>query len=164
MEFFSLLALILLTLAGYSSGNVLAALGRKALPAIIDLPVTLTLWVSVLVARLQLGRGTGILFGFGLGLAVGLLFGALRRRQYELETTAPESGFRTQWWSFNNRLGEFQSRLFLAWFYFIIVTPFGLITRFTSDRLHLRPPRAASLWLERPAAERPDEARARRQF
>ncbi|MBI3159787.1 MAG: hypothetical protein HYZ26_09345 [Chloroflexi bacterium] len=168
MEFVSLLFLILLTLAGYSSGNVLGAPGRKAVPAFIDLPITLAMWTAALAARPQLGRGLGILFGFGLGLALGLLLGALRRGRLEVDKNAPAAGFRAgwraQWRAFNARLGEFQSRIFLTWFYFLLVTPFGLLTRFTSDRLHLRPPKAASMWLERPPAERPDEARARRQF
>jgi hypothetical protein len=159
MEFISLLALVLLALAGYSSGNVLAAPGRKAVPAFLDLPLSLGLWAAALYARPALGRGYGILFGFGLGLALGLLMGALRRGGFEVERN-PTRG----WRAFNARLGEFQSRIFLAWFYFLLVTPFGLLTRLTSDRLHLRPPRAASLWQERAETPRPDPARARRQF
>lgn len=159
MEFISLLALILLTLAGYSSGYVLATPGRKAVPAVPDLLVTFALWAAALTARPALGRGWGILFGFGLGLLFGLLLGAVRRRQFAAEKQASRG-----WQGFNLRLGEFQSRIFLTWFYFIFVTPFGFITRLTSDRLQLRPPQTSSLWLERPPAKKPDAARARRQF
>jgi hypothetical protein len=54
-----------------------------------------------------------------------------------------------RWLAFNQRLGDFQSRLFLAWFYFLLVTPFALILIATSDRLHRKPPESASMWLAR---------------
>lgn len=54
------------------------------------------------------------------------------------------------WWkSLAQEIGDFQARVILTVFYFLVITPFGLAVHFLSDRLRLRPSDAASYWLER---------------
>lgn len=54
------------------------------------------------------------------------------------------------WWKpLAQTIGDFQARVILTVFYFLVATPFGLGVRFFSDRLRLRPPDATSYWLER---------------
>jgi hypothetical protein len=60
-------------------------------------------------------------------------------------------------------IGNFQARLLLSVFYFIIVPPFAMIVKTWKDPLALRPPRGPSFWVERPEREDP-EVSARRQF
>jgi hypothetical protein len=162
----SLLALILLTLFGYSAGTILITTGRKAAPALWDLPVLLLLWAAALALRAEYGRGLAILLGIALGLLVGLTLGTLRRAAFQTprHPAPPPVGLWPRWLAFNQRLGDFQSRLFLAWFYFLLVTPFALILIATSDRLHRKPPESASMWLARAQAANPDLTAARRQF
>jgi hypothetical protein len=60
-------------------------------------------------------------------------------------------------------IGNFQARVLLTAFYFLIVPPFALIVKIFKDPLGLRPPAGESLWLERPAPE-PAAESGRRQF
>ncbi len=45
---------------------------------------------------------------------------------------------RENWKSFSSALGNYQSRLLLGVFYFLVVTPFGVAIRMLGDPLHLR--------------------------
>lgn len=58
-------------------------------------------------------------------------------------------------------IGNFQARVLLTLFYFVIVPPFALIVKLAKDPLGLRPPRGASFWGTRPET---DPGAARRQF
>lgn len=44
----------------------------------------------------------------------------------------------SQWLTLARKIGQFQSRIILTLFYFIIVAPFGLAVRLFSDPLHTR--------------------------
>ncbi|MBN1937814.1 MAG: hypothetical protein JW934_24360 [Anaerolineae bacterium] len=46
-------------------------------------------------------------------------------------------------------MGNFQGRVLLAFFYFGIVTPFGLLVRLFADPLHLKSRKKLSFWLDR---------------
>jgi hypothetical protein len=59
--------------------------------------------------------------------------------------------------------GDFQARLLLTVFYFTVATPFGLLTRLSSDPLHRRHLPATSGWLKR-QRQGTDLPAARRQF
>ena len=50
-------------------------------------------------------------------------------------------------------MGEFQSRILLIYFYFLVVTPFGLVTRLLSDPLRARVRKQSSFWVERAFAD-----------
>jgi hypothetical protein len=60
-------------------------------------------------------------------------------------------------------IGDFQARIILTLFYFIFVTPFGVVVRFLSDPLQLKRVSNASLWKVRQPLE-PNLDDARRQY
>ncbi len=61
-------------------------------------------------------------------------------------------------------IGDFQSRFLLTVFYFTVLAPFGLVTRFSRDPLRLRRRRtSATAWTARPAGDTTLEG-IRRQF
>jgi hypothetical protein len=160
MEFLHGLALVLLTLVGYSSGCVLGGRDRKIRPGLLDIFIVLLLWTAALVSRGGMGRWLAVLVWFLAGMAVGALFIALRRNRWpaaEVTVTPPVFGnlLRQAWerWkAFAAEMGEFQSRILLIMFYFVVVTPFGLATRLFSDPLRSRAKSQSSFWVDRPAA------------
>ncbi len=60
-------------------------------------------------------------------------------------------------------IGNFQARVLLSLFYFVVVPPFALIVKLGKDPLRLRLAAGATAWTERPAAAPPSET-ARRQY
>jgi hypothetical protein len=44
-----------------------------------------------------------------------------------------------RWRRFGRRMGDFQARLILTVFYFVVVAPFALVVRFAADPLSLKP-------------------------
>ena len=68
-----------------------------------------------------------------------------------------------RWKAIAHVIGNFQARLLLTVFYFVVVPPFALIVKALKDPLALRLPRGPSFWVERPDRE-DSEASARRQF
>ncbi len=67
-----------------------------------------------------------------------------------------------RWKVIASLIGNFQARLILLIFYFMIVPPFALIVKLLKDPLMLRSPSGKSLWVEGPAADSSLQA-ARRQ-
>jgi len=47
------------------------------------------------------------------------------------------------------RMGSFQSRMVLSLFFFIITTPFSLITKIFADPLKLKEKKIGSLWVSK---------------
>ena len=143
MEIISGIALILLTLVGYSGGSVLAGKGRVVAPGLFDVLVTIFLWAGALTTRDGLGRWTAVFVWVLVAGLVGALITALKRSRLEPEPAkAPDyaSGplprrLWESWKAFAARIGDYQGRMLLIWFYFLVVTPFGLITRLFSDPL-----------------------------
>ena len=66
-----------------------------------------------------------------------------------------------RWLVIAHVIGNFQARVLLTVFYFVIVPPFALIVKVAKDPLGMREPRTKSFWTPRPDA---DPASARRQF
>jgi hypothetical protein len=66
------------------------------------------------------------------------------------------------WKSFGRKLGDFQARLILSLFYFIIVAPFSLLIR-VSDPLSLKPGTARG-WVVRSDPKETALERASQQF
>ncbi len=172
MEFLAILTLILLTLAGYSAGAVLAAKYRWPAPTPVDLLVIVGLWVLALLSQSSLGRWAAIGAWLLVAIAVSFVMAVAHR------DPAPSKAKRTLkpeahrillarswdgWRKFARQLGNYQGRVVLAFFYFIILTPFGLLTRVFSDPLQIKSKTGTSLWAERPA-EAPGLDAARRQF
>ena len=177
MGFVSGLMLVLLTLVGYSSGCVLAGRGYKIAPGLRDLAVTLLLWIGALASRDVLSKWWAILVWLVVGGVTGALMVISQRSKLALtKTKYPNLGLSQpetegkflsrlwqRWKAFAAELGDFQGRILLAWFYFVIVTPFGLLVRLSSDPLNLRIEQKTTGWVSRPAGN-PDLDNARRQF
>ena len=167
MEILSSIALILLTMVGYSSGVTLAGRGRHVLPSVWDLLCLILVWWAAFLLRTLLdSRLLGLLAGLLLGIAVGGLFTAVRLTitkeapiipESELPAHARETAVAPEasvwrklwqrWTAFATRMGGVQGRLFMGYFYFIIVTLFGLGMRSFSDPLHSKRPYNQSGWL-----------------
>jgi hypothetical protein len=165
MNFLSALALILLTLVGYSSGRVLARYKYKVAPGLLDILLAAILWIGALWTRGGVGKGWAILIWLLIGGVVGMLVSILLRDGQAVQRPAPVSTrllgrVWEAWKAFTQVMGDFQGRMLLIWFYFIIVTPFGLLVRLASDPLKLRVGRNSSFWQELPTPQTNiDEAR-----
>ncbi len=166
MGLLSAIALILLTMVGYSSGVTLAGRGRNVLPSIWDLLLLVATWWGAFQLRALLdSRLWGLLAGLLLGLVMGAVFTAVRltvsreaplipeselpEHARERHVNAPRSLPRRLWdrWNaFATRMGAVQGRLLMGFFYFLIVTPFGAVARLGGDALHQKRPFAASGW------------------
>lgn len=57
------------------------------------------------------------------------------------------------WKTLARMAGDFQTRLILGYFYFLIVTPFALLTRLFGDPFTLRAGKQQSFWVERETIE-----------
>jgi hypothetical protein len=158
MKFASTLALIFLTLTGYSSGAELRGKNKQVSPNLLDLAVVVALWMIALVTRSALGSGLALLVWTLASLMVGIELTSLRISRYpDREQKTPSvredvTGLR-RWWegwkAFAAEMGNYQGRLLLALFYFVVVTPFGIAVRLFSDPLQLRRTENISFWVER---------------
>lgn len=165
MNFLSSLALVLLTLVGYSSGRVLARYKNKIAPGVFDILIITILWVGALMTRLDLGRWLAILVWLMIGGITGFFVSVIIRdgqptERSVLTGTSPLILAWEGWKNFAQVMGDFQSRVLLIWFYFGIVTPFGLIARFASDPLRLKKNTDNSSWQDFPVQkEKLDDSR-----
>jgi hypothetical protein len=165
MEFLSGLALVLLTLVGYSSGSVLGAKGRTAVPAIPDLLVVVVLWVAALATRSLLGKWSSIAIWLLIGLCLGAILGRVRADSYaEAELQGTGRGLWNAWKGFAQRMGNYQSRVLMAFIYFTVVLPFGLGTKLLGDPLGVKGSSGGSNWQPKGLPLKPSIDEARRQF
>jgi hypothetical protein len=170
MTFLSGLALVLLTMVGYTSGAAAVAGKRQPVPFLIDLPVLGVLWATAFLLLSGLGHWQRIGIAFAAAFAVSVFVTLLRRSSLPPAPKAsPGSRPKTPdsrrslldgWKAFSHRMGNYQGRLILAFFYFIVALPFGLLVRLFSDPLALRKPAA---WHEKPKGPE-DVDQARLQF
>jgi hypothetical protein len=69
-----------------------------------------------------------------------------------------------EWWKGTARkIGDFQARVLLVVFYFVLLAPFALLVRLTADPLALKP-RTARGWQVRVEGPLPPAKRATLQF
>ena len=172
MEFISGLATVLLTTVGYASGAALAGKDKSPAPKLLDLCAVSILWVFAFVSQPTLGRWVAVAVWFTVGGAVAFALTAARGGQPSAKahrTAQPDTdrGFLQRIWHawkrFALRLGNYQGRLILTFFYFLVVTPFGVLVRLFSDPLEIKYKTAPSFWANRPE-DSPDLNEARRQF
>ena len=165
MEFLSGLALVLLTLVGYSSGSVLGAKGRTAVPSILDLIVVVVLWVVALAARSVLGKWNSIVIWLVIGLCLGAILARVRAASYsKAEPSDMGKGVWNAWKGFSQRMGNYQSRVLMAFIYFTVVLPFGLGTTLLGDPMGIKRPSGISNWQPKDLSVSPSTEEARRQF
>jgi NADH:ubiquinone oxidoreductase subunit 3 (subunit A) len=175
METLSYVALILLSLVGYS-GGVVGKAGKSVeiKPQIVDLFLLLLLWTTGITSKLTFALNKWILIL--LWIVVAILLGMCRAffgKKAKRSSSATEkdldypSGFVrrhwTQWKHFGQRMGSFQSRVLLSFLYFILVSPFALAVKWFSDPLRIKHPSQGTHWRIR-EEEKPDMELFRRQF
>lgn len=166
--FLSVIVLILLTMVSYASGVTLAANRREYPVAVIDLLIVAGLWLILFWLRPQLSHLPLLAVTIGLGVVVGYLVGAVRlagrqdvytlpaselpehaREKEGRDTAVSANVFKRGWrrWNdFAGRMGNVQGRLLMGFFYFLIVTPFGLGMRLLSDPLAIKKSPSQSNW------------------
>jgi hypothetical protein len=166
MTILSLIVLILLSLVGYSSGAVLrGGKNSEIKPRIIDLLVILMIWAGAIYSRLTFIINKWLLVAIWLGISYALGFAILSFRKHSLNkkpaaAQAPETPgnplkklWKT-WQQFSRRMGAFQSRILLSLFYFLFLTPIGLVIKIFSDPLnikHRNQGASGSYWLSKEA-------------
>lgn len=160
MEFLSALALVMLTLVGYASGMALVGRERErdVQPFIWDLLLVVGLWVAAFRYRGVIGEGLSLLVWLVAALILGAALTAVRvagqpaampkselpehvLKLDSLTAAIPQNPFRRAWeaWkAFAADMGNVQGRFLMGFFYFIIVTPFGLAFRLFSDSLGMK--------------------------
>jgi len=176
MEILSGIALVLLSLVGYSGGAVGRAGKRRSVsPTALDLILVVFIWGGAIYSRRAYDFETWLLIPAWMALSAVLGGTAVSLRRLpdpaEIEPRAemerPPGRFTKSWarWKrFSLRMGGFQSRMILSFFYFILVTPAALIIKALADPLRLKRRRhGRSDWIVRP--ESPAEIEEfRRQF
>jgi len=159
METFSFIALILLSLVGYSVGAVGKA-GKfvELKPQIIDLILVVLIWAGVIYSRINLNLNKWILIIIWiiLGIITGMLAmlprnlseaklpnnRVLKRASKNLHVKLLQNCK-----NFSNRIGSFQSRIIISLFFFTFVSPFALALKIFSDPLKIKHQRRESHWL-----------------
>lgn len=175
MEALSFMALILLSLIGYSGGAVGKAGKLVDLkPQLIDLVIILIIWAGAIYSRIvsDLNKWLIILIWVALSSIVGVLIIWVRnvsreRPQDRKKSKMPSSTlFKTLWKSWENfskRMGNFQSRVILSLFFFIFISPFALAVKMFSDPLKIKRHSSKSHWLPKKDIK-DDLEQFRRQF
>lgn len=156
MAILSVIMLFLLTLMGYSIGVAQGAPGKRVSPQLLDLVVIVLLWAAAFASRASLGKWLAVLVWLGAGALVGLLVARLQKTggypadKFSLPSDAQPAWRRAwlRWRHFSMKSGDYQSRVLLAFLYFILVLPFALIFRLSGDRLNLRKAPDKSVWHE----------------
>lgn len=168
MHFLSGLALVLLALVGYSSGAVLAGHGRRVSPGLLDLGAVIVAWATALGTRSIFGRWTAILIWVVVAGLVAALLTLPRRGSYMSENgpnpkrrgDGPLRRAWERWKSFAAKMGNYQARVMLAFFYFVVVPPFAILAQLLRDPLATKASAGTSSWVERqPVSEDLETAR-----
>jgi len=150
LEALSYIVLVLLSLVGYSGGASGKA-GKTAdlKPMVLDLALVALIWTAALYFRLTFGfnKWLLILVWVGISVAVGMLAVSFRRlpvkdqsQRGEVEELPPGIFKRIwqRWTGFSKRMGSFQSRVMLSFFFFIIVSPAALMIKMLGDPLRIK--------------------------
>ncbi len=151
---------VLLGLAGWSAGAAAWAGRRLPVPNAADLAGIPILWCALLFAP---GYDPGRLASAGVSLLSGFLCGSasclLHRSKYPAarreaaEAAGPARRAWLAWKGFARRMGGFQGRVLLGFFYFTVFTPFAVMLRLAGDPLGRRAG-AATGWVPRPQSSR----------
>ena len=159
MEIISYVALILLSLVGYSGGATgIAGKTYEPKPRLLDLGLILLIWGTALYSRFafDLNKWLLILVWMVAGCIFGILSvlpakvsGKLPLRREQEEKPPQKKNIWSIWKDFSMRMGSFQSRIVLSLFFFIITAPFSLITKIFADPLKLKEKKIGSLWVSK---------------
>jgi hypothetical protein len=171
MDFFGVMALILLTLVGYSSGAVIAGREKKKPLGLLELGIAILFMAMALGTRPVLGKWIAIptwivLAGLGSALLTWIRYGDREIKKGDRPVSAEKGPLRRtlDWWkALATGIGNYQGRLLFAFFYFVVVTPFGLGVRLFSDPLKVKQGGRTTSWWERSSVSHELES-AREQF
>ena len=171
MNFFEGIALILLTLAGYSSGAVIAGRGRGKSLRLLDLGAAASLLILALATRGSIGHWINLPFWFILSGWVAAVFTKVKRGQGGTKKEdrkgpadrTPWRRFWDGWKAFAADMGNYQGRMLFAFFYFIIVMPFAVGLRLFADPFKMKAEGRNTFWVERTSVRR-ELKDAREQF
>ena len=157
MEIVSFVALILLSLVGYSGGAAGRAGKRVDLkPVILDLILVAIIWTAALYSRITYDFNRWLLIFVWVGIAVvigwtAVSFRKLEKKEKEEEEELPSNLVKRLWhrWTgFSKRMSSFQSRVMLSFFFFVLISPVALIIRVVGDPLQIKQKKAMdTYWL-----------------
>lgn len=158
MHFLAALAMLLLSLVGYSLGVVLIS-GKAGVrkPHALDLVLVVLMWAGILYSRSQVSFSKWVLFaawvaaGLLLGLAVTATKGYSQAERMSIVEPLHEkkpSEFKRgkAFREFSAKIGTFQSQVLLGLLFLIVFAPVALAVRFFSDPLKIKKPGRGSLW------------------
>ena len=167
--------LIILSLVGYCIGAVgKAGKSVQLKPQIADLILISVIWAGAISFRivLDLNRWLVIVVWLILSSLIGIL-AVWPRKLPEEEASSkmvvkeiPRNLVKKLWQSwadFSRRMGNFQTRIVLSLFFFIVVSPFALAVKSFSDPLRLKYRNNDSHWLLKTETEA-DLEQFKRQF
>jgi len=149
MNALSSLVLMFMSLAAFSAGAAARAGKRVELkPRLIDLSLIILIWAGAAGAPsvLPMRRWTAIAVWVILAGLTGFAAASLRKlpaarsgahEAPRLPVSATKRIWRV-WTDFSRRMGGFQSRVLLSFFFFIVVTPFALLVKVFSDPLRIK--------------------------
>ncbi len=150
MEALSYIVLVLLSLVGYSGGAMGRAGKRTDLkPIVTDLVLIALIWAAALYSRLtyDFNKWLLILVWVGISSVVGIVAVSFRRipRDAEFEKEEGEKipgafvkRIWHRWKGFSKRMGSFQSRVMLSFFFFIFISPAALMIKVLADPLRIK--------------------------
>jgi hypothetical protein len=175
MDVLSFVALILLSLVGYS-GGVVGKAGKlvEVKPQIIDLILLLFLWTGGIFSKftLPMNKWLLVLLWIVLAILLGICRAFFGKKTMDVSSAIEGSddlpsgllrAFWTKWKFFGHRMGSFQSRILLSFFFFIIVSPFAIAVKWFSDPLQIKRRKQDTHWNTR-EVEKQDIEQFRRQF
>lgn len=157
MAVISAVAAALLTIAGYSTGAVLAGKAKDVHPKLLDVFLVPLLCALAVIIRSGGGWWPIVMAAIGGGL-VGATVTAIVYRvkpdHSRYVTPVPRRhlsfvnrvGEKWQWLA--KALGNYQGRMLMSIVYFLLVAPFAIILRMTDDPLHVRLPANKTMWPE----------------
>lgn len=173
MDKLSFLALIFLSLVGYSAGVVsMASRASVVKPRILDVIMIVIIWVVAICSRIYFG------FTWYFAMIVWLLsstalgiftsnFGRLPRKRIRMNKGDSHGSFMKGMWSkwkqYSRKLGGFQSRVLLYILYFIVIMPFALVAKIFTDPLRIKSHKKESYWMSS-TTDKSDLEQLRKQF
>lgn len=171
MQTLSTIVLIMLTMVGYSSGITLASRGKNVPPAILDLLIVLAMWVIALSTRPQLlpALGESRFWLLIVWLLIAMIVGFIKTKvsysggldtipdtelpeHAQVAETVSTNPFKRAWegWKlFAAEMGHIQGRLFMGFFYFIVVTIFGIGAKIFTDPMAIKSTPTSTGWVAR---------------
>jgi hypothetical protein len=158
MEVLATIAVLLLSLVGYSLGNVLR-FGRKPVrkPVAGDVLLVVLFWAALLFAGIRMATGKALMIGIGIaaGIVLGFLMSlVLGYSKSEAQAAAhahpaapigPPKRFRA-WRELSSKLGTFQSQIILGLLFLIVFAPVSIGVKLFSDPLHIKKSGTDSHW------------------